>query len=368
MTAGRAIEHKRTFHTLDGLRGIAALAVVFRHIPENAIGSLTPESYLAVDLFFILSGFVLAHAYEARLRAGMGIVDFFAARLIRLYPLYLVASLITLLIVFVPAMPGHYHPPAPTLRDIVFALFFVPQIDAAQPNLSLYPLVGPAWSLAFELAANLVFAVVAPYLGKWLLALIVAAGAALLIAAAWYFDSIDVGYMQANVWGGIGRVGFGFFAGVAAYRLWRAEALPWLRIPPWAAIGVVVAIFAVEPAQYQAMRDTVAIILMPALVLASARNEPGRWLARPFAIAGGASYGIYVLHKPIESWFETLLPWRRVLVYDGLGSWGAVALVALVFVTALLLDRFYDRPVRQRLTAMWRGVREDYHSAPRVLR
>lgn len=368
MTAGSTPGHKRTFHTLDGLRGIAALAVVFRHIPENAIGNLTPESYLAVDLFFVLSGFVLAHAYEARLQAGMGIVDFFAARLIRLYPLYILASAITLLIVFVPAMPGHYHPPARSVSDVVHAVLFVPQIDASQRDLSLYPLVGPAWSLAFELAANLVFAVVAPYLGKWLLASIVAAGAALLVFTAWTFDSVDVGYMQANAWGGIGRVGFGFFAGVAAYRLWRAGALPWLRTPAWAAIVVVVAIFAVEPEHYQAARDTVAILLMPALVLASARVEPGRWLARPFAIAGGASYGIYVLHKPIELWFETLVPWKQVLAYGGLGSWGAVALVALVFATALALDRFYDRPVRSRLTAAWRSVREDYHSARRVLR
>ncbi|MGI4881006.1 MAG: acyltransferase family protein [Janthinobacterium lividum] len=368
MSAAGATGDKRTFHTLDGLRGIAAIAVVFRHIPDNAVGDLTPESYLAVDLFFILSGFVLAHAYEARLRSGMTIVDFCAARLIRLYPLYILASLITLLIVFVPAMPGHYHPPARSLNDIVYAVLFVPQIDASRPDLSLFPLLGPAWSLAFELVANLAFAVVAPYLGKWLLAATVAAGAALLVYAAWTFDSVDIGYNQADAWGGLARVGFGFFAGVAAYRLWRGGALPWLRIPAWAAIAVVVAIFAIEPAHHQAGRDTAAILLMPALVLAAARGEPGRWLARPFAIAGGASYGMYVLHKPISAWFETVVPWKHVLDYGGTGTWGAVGLVGVITAVALALDRIYDRPIRSRLTAAWRSVREDYHSASRVLR
>lgn len=360
---------RRTFHTLDGLRGVAALGVAFRHIPENAIGNRTPESYLAVDLFFILSGFVLAHAYAARLRAGMSFADFFVARVIRLYPLYIVASAITLLLVAVPATQGHYHPPDRSLRDVVFAVAFVPQIDPSRPGQPLFPLVGPAWSLAFELAANLVFAAIATRLTPRVLAAVVAAGAALLIAAAWHFGSVDIGYSQTNAWGGIGRVGFGFFAGVAAYRLWQADALPWLRLPAWAAVAAVLAIFAVEPGHLQTASDTLVIlVVLPALVLASARREPGPRLARPFAILGGASYGIYVLQNPIDQWFETLVPWTRVLNYGGLGSAGAVLLVALIVAVALLLDRWYDIPVRARLTAAWRSVRGDYHSVRRVLR
>lgn len=366
---GAAADPRRTFRTLDGLRGVAALAVAFRHIPDNAIGDWTPESYLAVDLFFILSGFVLAHAYEARLRTGMRFADFFAARLIRLYPLYIIASVITLLIVFVPATHGHYHPPDRSLRDVLFAAAFVPQIDPSRPGQPLFPLVGPGWSLAFELGANVVFAVIATRLTPRVLAAVVGAGAALLIAAAWQFGSIDVGYTQNNAWGGIGRVGFGFFAGVAAYRLWQAGALPWLRLPGWAAIAAVLVIFAVEPPRFAAASDTLVILLiLPALVLASARREPGPRLGRPFAILGGASYGIYVLQNPIDQWFETLVPWAHVLNYGGLGSAGAVALVALTVAVALLLDRWYDIPVRTRLTAAWRSVREDYHSVRRVLR
>lgn len=356
MIAGTAAP-RRTFRTLDGLRGVAAIAVAFRHIPENAVGRWTPESYLAVDLFFILSGFVLAHAYAERLAKGMTVAEFFAARLIRLYPLYILASLITLALVLVPATHGHYHPPDRSLQTVVFAVLFLPQIDPTQPGLQLFPLVGPAWSLAFELGANLVFALVATRLDTRLLAILIGVGAALLIAAAWHFGAIDVGYSQTNAWGGIGRVGFGFFAGVAAYRLWQADALPWLQLPGWVAVAAVLAMFAVEPTRFQAASDTALIILvMPALVLASARCEPGKWLARPFRVLGGASYGIYVLQHPIDQWFETMVPWAHVLNYGGLGSWGAVALVGATVAAALVLDRWYDVPVRAALTRAWRRL------------
>lgn len=343
---------RRTFHTLDGLRGVAAIAVAFRHIPDNAVALWTPESYLAVDLFFMLSGFVLAHAYADRLARGMGFVDFAAVRLIRLYPLYLIASLITLALVLVPALPGHFHPPIPSLRTIVLAVLFVPTI-APHEKIGLFPLVGPAWSLFFEFAVNLVFALVATRLDPRRLALIVAGGAALLIVAVAHFGAIDIGWSQDNAWGGFGRVGFGFFAGVAVYRLWQADTLPWLRLPAWAAAAVVVAVFA-GATRHPAVSDTLIVVLvMPPLILASARGEPGRWLARPFALLGAASYAIYVLTNPVDQWLETLLPWTQVNRYAGFGTTGAVALVAAITGLALALDRWVDRPVRGALGRAW---------------
>ncbi len=345
---------RRTFLTLDGLRGVAAIAVAFRHIPDNAIALWTPESYLAVDLFFMLSGFVLAHAYADRLARGMGVAEFAVVRLIRLYPLYLIASLITLALVFVPALPGHYHSPIPSLRTVILAVLFVPTI-APHEKIGLFPLIGPAWSLFFEFAVNLVFAVLATRLNPRRLALIVAGGAALLIVAVAHFNAIDIGWSQDNAWGGFGRVGFGFFAGVAVYRLWQADALPWLRLPAWAAALAVIAMFMLAPVRHLALSDTLFVLLvMPPLILASARAEPGRWLARPFALLGAASYAIYVLTNPVDQWVETLLPWEQVNRYAGLGSTGAVVLVAAIAGLALILDRVVDRPVRSALGRAWR--------------
>ena len=345
---------RRTFRTLDGLRGIAAIAVAFRHIPDNAIATWTPESYLAVDLFFILSGFVLAHAYRERLASGMTFADFVAARLIRLYPLYIIASAITLALVLVPALPGHYHPPPRSLRTVVLAVLFVPTI-APHEKIGLFPLIGPGWSLFFELAANVAFALVATRLDARRLAWIVVAGAVVLVGCVAHFGAVDIGYSQTNLLGGFGRVGFGFFAGVALHRLWRADALPWLRLPAWAAALAVIAIFGFEPRRYQAASDlAVVLVVLPALVLAATRGEPERWLTRPFALLGAASYAIYVLTNPIDQWVETLLPWREVDRFGGLGSVGAVLLVAAIAAFALILDRLYDIPVRRALARAWR--------------
>jgi peptidoglycan/LPS O-acetylase OafA/YrhL len=86
----------RSFVVLDGLRGVAAIAIVFFHLALIR-GDLPGEGYLAVDFFFVLSGFVLAHAYGSRLQQGsMSFGRFVLIRMIRLYPLYFLGSVIAL--------------------------------------------------------------------------------------------------------------------------------------------------------------------------------------------------------------------------------------------------------------------------------
>lgn len=88
---------RRTFHTLDGLRGVAAGTVLIYHFPSLWSPASAPSAYLAVDLFFLMSGFVIEHAYGQRLATGLGVRRFLLLRLIRLYPLYLVGTGITAL-------------------------------------------------------------------------------------------------------------------------------------------------------------------------------------------------------------------------------------------------------------------------------
>src|SRR5215469_9945636 len=91
---------RRMFYTIDGLRGIAALLVVCRHIvPLHGNRLNFPSSYLAVELFFLFSGFVIAHAYDKRFDAGMSFWEFVKARIIRLYPLYFLGLMIAVLTV-----------------------------------------------------------------------------------------------------------------------------------------------------------------------------------------------------------------------------------------------------------------------------
>ena len=81
-----ALQDRRSYRTLDGMRAVGAFLVVMRHVPIFFGPVRVPESFLAVDLFYLVSGFVVAHAYGERLRSGASLWTFTKTRIIRLYP------------------------------------------------------------------------------------------------------------------------------------------------------------------------------------------------------------------------------------------------------------------------------------------
>ncbi len=101
---------KQHFEILDGLRGIAALSVVTFHFMEIVYSDYSKNfighGFLAVDFFFCLSGFVIGYAYDDRIR-GMGVLEFFKSRLIRLHPLVILGSVIGLLGFLFDPFGGH---------------------------------------------------------------------------------------------------------------------------------------------------------------------------------------------------------------------------------------------------------------------
>src|SRR6185437_6209521 len=82
---------RHAYATLDGLRGVAALAVVLYHYASDLIA---PHGYLAVDLFFAMSGFVIASAYEAKLKDGLDVRGFLGIRAKRLAPLWMLGAIV----------------------------------------------------------------------------------------------------------------------------------------------------------------------------------------------------------------------------------------------------------------------------------
>jgi peptidoglycan/LPS O-acetylase OafA/YrhL len=90
---------KSRFGTLDGLRGVAVMVVVLYHAGIIFGAWISRFGYLAVDLFFALSGFVLSHAYDNRFVGGMRVAEFLYLRVVRLYPLYFLGLVLGLCVV-----------------------------------------------------------------------------------------------------------------------------------------------------------------------------------------------------------------------------------------------------------------------------
>jgi peptidoglycan/LPS O-acetylase OafA/YrhL len=343
------------FYLLDAIRGAAALIVLVRHT-SYFFGWALPMSHLAVDLFFMLSGVVIANAYEARLHAGLPPGRFLLIRLIRLYPFYLLGSLLGL----VPVLAARSGLAAQGLQgDLSWTLsaaaLMLPMLSGAD----LYPLDTPAWSLFFELVANLFYALILRSLsGRLLLTLILlcAAGLALVLGLT-PGHSLHGGFSPATMPAGAFRVGFSFFAGVALYRHG-----PSVRNAPVSAgggtrrravllVGVVVAVLAASPpAPLRAVYELVAVtVLFPLLIGLAMRCPLSGSGARWAAVLGTLSYPVYVLHVPVARILNGVLAKGLHMPVDQWAPYAGLAFLALFLPACLLADRWYDRPVRARL-------------------
>jgi len=344
-------DEKRVFLTLDGLRGVAAVFVAMRHtLYFQGLG--VGGGYLAVDLFFVLSGFVIAHAYERRLAAGMGAGRFIVLRYLRLWPVYLIGAVLGLIAGLCHALPGREALSAGEVaRTAPFALAMMPGPAIRQ---MLYPVNSVAWSLALELIVNIAYA----FAWRWLrdvrvLAGVVAGSAAALIATAWWFGRLDVGFTWDNGWGGLPRVVFSFSAGLLVYRAWRRWPIRW-RLSAWVPLAALPPLFWAPPDRV--VYPLVCVLaLFPALVAVSAWTGPGRTSARLFAWLGAASYPLYALHRPVGQLFILGLS-HLIHASPRWGVWIGAPYLLVLMALCVAIERVYDRPVRKALTAGFDGL------------
>jgi peptidoglycan/LPS O-acetylase OafA/YrhL len=306
---------------LDALRGLAALLVLAFHMRGFGLPrEVLAHGYLAVDLFFVISGFVLAKAYEADLSAGEG-AGFMVKRLKRLYPMALLG-----LMLGAGFWLAQGWEPGTVLLLTVLSLVFVPFVGGRD----VFPLNGPQWSLMWELAANLVYAVVAPRLTMRRLVVLIAIGGAAHVALALTYGAGSLGPYGHNWWAGAPRVIYGFFAGVLLARL-AGEGR--LKVPaaPIVAIlaAVVLTLWPPVPEAARAAFDLVAALaIFPLLVASAARAQVGRVLRPVLDELAGMSYALYALHIPIVT---------------GLAHWKLSALaVPLALAAAWVAHRWFE--------------------------
>jgi len=333
VAAGGMTKHRFAF--LDFLRGVAAFSVLGLHLGLGfGLKHYPAHGYLAVDFFFCLSGFVLSHAYGARLQAGMPAREFARARLVRLYPMILAAAILAPLAYY----GGGFAHPGFGQAAVLTAAGFLLLPAGLLFHQSAFVLNGPIWSLFFEWLANAAFfAEARAPMGRAAAFAVLAGFAAALAITILNVGSADaIGFASpASFLAGFARVLYSFLAGVLVERYrpnWRA--------PAWALTLVLVAVLYSGAGAGTPRYDVAAILLVfPAIVaLGAGVGEPGR-MAAPWRFMGDLSYPLYVMHEPVLR-----------AVFAGFGRHAAlIAAVAAVGVSYALLVLF-DAPVRKYLS------------------
>jgi peptidoglycan/LPS O-acetylase OafA/YrhL len=345
---------RQRFETLDALRGLAALAVVSGHTQDLFGGPIFPLGYLAVDFFFMLSGFVLAYAYGQPLEGGLTVRHFMKARLIRFYPLYLVGLAIAILAMLIERAQGVVYGKI-ILYWTLLELFFLPVPGVAA--FPLFPMNSPVWSLFFELVANAGFGTFYRALTDITLGFVVALFAVLLIGTVFHFDTVNIGLRWENVFGGFPRVGFSFFAGVALYRIWTKKSI---TVAPPLFFGIVVVFGALISFRYVYFELPVALfailICFPAIIYFGACCKIFGTTARVAGVLGASSYALYVIHEPIYRCIGLFYPDLSKSAAT-ITPWGGIVFVAACFGLALSLEHFLHRPASKFLSSIGYATR-----------
>jgi peptidoglycan/LPS O-acetylase OafA/YrhL len=339
----------RIFHTLDALRGIAAIGVLVFHMGGAFTPIAAPGGYLAVDLFFMMSGVVLANAYEARFGAGMGMRDFMRARLIRLYPLYLVGTLLGI-VVTLASLHGRNSQnwdPASLAQAAALAVFFLPNFSARPVN-EMFPLNIPCWSLFFEVLVNLLYVVFWPLLKSPRLLVVSLLTGAMVGWASAHGGNLDQGSTGSSFGIGLARTVFGFSVGVLI-----ARHIPVHRGQNNLGVVLIVAVIGIAIAgrpqhEFRALWDAVCVLVVfPLIVYFGTVIDPGSRLRRIATFLGGTSYAVYLLHSPLSS----ILNSATRFFNTGTGApYIGFAALAFLLTGCWLIDRYFDMPIRRQLS------------------
>jgi len=329
----------KRYEALDGLRGVAAIAVLAHHVGVVGHRDLMTGGYLAVDFFFLLSGFVIALAYERAFAEGLGRLAYVRLRLERLYPMILVGAALGVAAAFLSQMTSDMW------IGLAAQLAFIP---FATTQATAFPLNNPQWSLLFELVANVAHVLIWPGLTTRRLVLLVLVLGAALFGVLAVNHNLRVGWGWDNFWGGFPRVSFSFFLGVLIFRL--RNRLPRIAASYPLLLLVFAATLAVPHIALTAsdtVRDGLAVfIFFPAILVAalSAKLTPG-W-RRLAAFGGAVSFPVYAIHYP-------LLQVAKLSDYSQgpYWMWFWIAVAAFIVAAAWTLERLYERPVLGLLRA-----------------
>ena len=363
---------KPHYHLLDGLRGVAALMVIWYHVFEGYAfaGGTTIDTfnhgYLAVDFFFILSGFVIGYAYDDRWGKNFTMKDFIKRRLIRLHPMVIMGAVVGAITFYIQGSvqwDGTHIGISMVMLSLLCTIFFIPAMPGVgyevRGNGEMFPLNGPCWSLFFEYIGNILYALFIRRLSnKALTIVVVLLGVALASFAIFNvsgYGNIGVGWTLdgVNFIGGLLRMLFPFSMGMLLSRNFKPMKL---RGAFWICTLVMIALFAVPYLEgtesictngiYEAFCIIIAFPIL--LWIGASGTTTDKKSTQICKFLGDISYPIYVIHYPIMYLFYAWLIKNQLFT---LGETWQVALCVYAWniLFAYLCLKLYDEPVRKYL-------------------
>jgi peptidoglycan/LPS O-acetylase OafA/YrhL len=381
------LESKPRYEILDGLRGVAALMVVLFHIFETyskgPAYQIINHGYLAVDFFFVLSGFVVGYAYDDRWDR-MTTWGFFKRRLTRLHPMVIAGTLVGAALFF---FSGNAFPltqqiePWKFLLCLVLGLLIIPcpnSLDIRGWG-ELNSFNGPVWTLTLEYIGNILYAFILRRLPKIALAVlaVICAFFTLDVTLGWNVFGLlkEPQYTVIGGWSltsdqiyiGFTRLLYPFLCGLLISRILPAHRSAdnpsgspihlkggfW-----WCALAIAILLampniggkMGVLDGGYQAL---CILALFPLIVLAGAGSKTTD--AKSTAVCkwlGDISYPIYITHYPL---IYMQMDW--VAQHPDAPLWQHIAVGAGVVLMAILIAwgllKAYDLPVREWLKEHW---------------
>lgn len=363
---------KPHYHLLDGLRGVAALMVIWYHVFEGYAfaGGTTIDTfnhgYLAVDFFFILSGFVIGYAYDDRWGKNFTMKDFIKRRLIRLHPMVIMGAVVGAITFYIQGSvqwDGTHIGISMVMLSLLCTIFFIPAMPGVgyevRGNGEMFPLNGPCWLLFFEYIGNILYALFIRRLSnKALTIVVVLLGVALASFAIFNvsgYGNIGVGWTLdgVNFIGGLLRMLFPFSMGMLLSRNFKPMKL---RGAFWICTLVMIALFAVPYLEgtesictngiYEAFCIIIAFPIL--LWIGASGTTTDKKSTQICKFLGDISYPIYVIHYPFMYLFYAWLIKNQLFT---LGETWQVALCVYAWniLFAYLCLKLYDEPVRKYL-------------------
>lgn len=372
---------KPRFEILDGLRGVAAMLVVVFHLFETyssgPADQIINHGYLAVDFFFVLSGFVIGYAYDDRW-GRMSTWDFFKRRLIRLQPMVVLGTLIGAFWFYFGAAPGFELVMQTPWWKLLLIMILGCIMFPTPPSMDIRgwkeinSLNGAQWSLLWEYVANILYALVVRRFSRVALGVMVALSAFLTIDLAMDLDVFGLlevrSYARYTVIGGFGltpdqiyigicRLLYPFFGGLLLYRLGKlcvnlkSGGMLWCSL----AVAATLAVPHIGGETHQWLNGLYcAVIIMfvyPAIVAAGAGSPlKGKKTTAVCKFLGLISYPLYITHYPM---IYVQMNWAARHADAPLGThiWVAVSIFVASIAVAYASVKVYDLPIRAWLSA-----------------